>query len=605
MSLVFNMVGGGSGGGIKLTGIAITTPPTKTAYKVGETFDSTGMVVTAAYSNGATLIATGYIVSLDRPLTVSDTEITVRYTEGGVTKTAAQAITVTKTALAVPSQSGSLTYTGDAQSPVWSGYDADKMILGGATSGTDAGSYNAEIALRDTDRYEWADGTTGVQTVAWSIGKADGTLSLDKTSITLKPDALSGTITVTTNSTGAITASSSAADTVTASVSGNTITVRSVGSKSGTVTVTVSVAGDSNHNAPADAVCTVVCAFVSIYGAEWDGTATTKWSRTDDAANFVDPTPYVAGANSYGSPFDNLMPWSGMVRVTDSEAGELVAIPKFWYKWTQTGNVLKLQIADAATDGFHVSPAHADRGDGAGERDIVYVGRYHCVGNYKSMPNAKPKVDITRSTARISIHKLGSNIWQSDIQMRMTIWMLYLVEFADWDSQKAIGAGCGNGKATENMGYTDSMPYHTGTTLTGRGSYGLGTQYRYIEGLWDNVLDWGDGCYYDSNGLNIITKPSSFSDDRGGTAVGVPVNGWPKAFTVATVAGLEWVIYPTALGGSGTTYTTDVWYFNAYASSLCFGGIYSPNKMYGLFHVFYSSTAVTNISIGCRLQKLP
>lgn len=41
--------------GIKLTGIAITTPPTKTAYKVGETFDPAGMVVTATYSNGATL----------------------------------------------------------------------------------------------------------------------------------------------------------------------------------------------------------------------------------------------------------------------------------------------------------------------------------------------------------------------------------------------------------------------------------------------------------------------------------------------------------------------------------------------------------------------
>ena len=38
MSLVFNMVGGG-GGGIKLTGIAITTPPTKTTYTQGETLE--------------------------------------------------------------------------------------------------------------------------------------------------------------------------------------------------------------------------------------------------------------------------------------------------------------------------------------------------------------------------------------------------------------------------------------------------------------------------------------------------------------------------------------------------------------------------------------
>lgn len=609
MSLVFNMVGGGSGGGIKLIGIAVTTAPSKTAYKVGETFDPAGMVITATYSNGATLKCTGYSYEPSTPLTVSDTKVTIQYTEGGVTKTAAQAIAVTRTALAVPTQSVTLTYTGDAQSPTWSGYDADKMTLGGETSGTDAGSYNATFTLRDTDRYEWADGTTGVQTVAWSIGKADGTLSLDKTSITLKPDALSGTITVTTNSTGAITASSSAADTVTASVSGSTVTVHSVGNKSGTAVITVSVAGDSNHNAPADAVCTVVCAFVSIYGAEWDGTATTKWSRTDDAENFVDPTPYVAGATSYGSPFDNLYPWSGMVRVTDPEAGELVAIPKFWYKWTKNGNSLKLQIADAATDGFHVSPAHADRGDGKGERDIVYVGRYHCSTNsYKSQSGAAPKVGVNRIMARAQIHALGSTIRQSDIQLRVTLWMLYLIEFADWDSQKNIGRGCGNNSSpVGTMGYTDAMPYHTGTTQSGRDNYGAGTQYRNIEGLWDYAFDWVDGCYFNSIGLNIITNPDNFNDSTGGTVVGAPVSGYPTAFAVSTEPGLEWMIYPIAAGGSVTTYTTDSW-INSPAESgmaVASGGCYIKSMNYGLFHAELFKAGASGVAIGCRLQKLP
>lgn len=350
----------------------------------------------------------------------------------------------------------------------------------------------------------------------------------------------------------------------------------------------------------------VKLAYRHIYGVVWDGTSTTVWSRTDEAASFVNPTPYRAGATNYGSPFDNLYPWSGMVRVTDAVAGELVAIPKFWYKWTKSGNSLKLQIADKETDGFHVSPAHADRGDGKGERDIVYIGRYHCnTNNYKSQSGVKPKANITRSTARTSIHSLGSNIWQSDIQMRMTIWMLYLVEFADWNSQKTIGKGCGNNSATENMGYTDSMPYHTGTTLASRDSYGLGTQYRYIEGLWDNVYDWGDGCYYNSNGLNIINTPSSFSDNSGGTAVGVPSSGWPSAFTVATVAGLEWVIYPTASGGSETTYSADSWYFNASYPCLYFGGYYDQDGSHGLFYVDYASASDSVAYIGCRLQKLP
>jgi hypothetical protein len=93
MSLVFNMVGGG-GGGIKLTGIAITTPPTKTTYTQGETFDPAGMVVTATYSNGATLKCTGYSYEPNTPLADGTTKETIRYTEGGVTKTAEQTITV-------------------------------------------------------------------------------------------------------------------------------------------------------------------------------------------------------------------------------------------------------------------------------------------------------------------------------------------------------------------------------------------------------------------------------------------------------------------------------------------------------------------------------
>lgn len=91
MSLVFNMVGGGSG--IKLTGIAITTPPTKTAYNAGETFDPAGMVVTATYSNGAKLTNPSYTFSPAGALTASDTAVTITYTDGGVTKTATQAIT--------------------------------------------------------------------------------------------------------------------------------------------------------------------------------------------------------------------------------------------------------------------------------------------------------------------------------------------------------------------------------------------------------------------------------------------------------------------------------------------------------------------------------
>ena len=80
-----------------------------------------------------------------------------------------------------------------------------------------------------------------------------------------------------------------------------------------------------------------------IYGAEWAGGSSPVWTRTDAAANFADPNPYYSGmSGTPSSPFDDILPWSGLRRVTDSAAGELVEIPKFYYKWTRDGAKMKL-----------------------------------------------------------------------------------------------------------------------------------------------------------------------------------------------------------------------------------------------------------------------
>lgn len=77
-----------------LESIAITTPPTKTAYVAGETFDPSGMVVTATYSDESAAAVAGYSVSPAAALTVSDATVTVSYAEDGVTKTATVSVTV-------------------------------------------------------------------------------------------------------------------------------------------------------------------------------------------------------------------------------------------------------------------------------------------------------------------------------------------------------------------------------------------------------------------------------------------------------------------------------------------------------------------------------
>lgn len=345
--------------------------------------------------------------------------------------------------------------------------------------------------------------------------------------------------------------------------------------------------------------------YIGIYGVTWDGTSSQALTRTDDAAGFTDPVPYVAGASSYGSPFDNLMPWAGMTKETRT-GGVMVKIPKFWYKLTKSGNTLSIQIADAAVDGFSVCPACMDRGDGKGERDAVYVGRYHCgANNYKSVSGVKPKANVTRANFRSSIHSLGSNIWQLDFATRFTIWLLYIVEFANWNSQKTIGKGCGDNSATGNMGYTDSMPYHTGITQSSRDTYGLGTQYRNIEGLWDNVYDWCDGCYNSNNGLMIILNPSSFSDSSGGQSAGTPASGWIAAWNVTTSGGFPMFINGGTSGGGENAAVGDSWNFYASGPCVCVGGDYNQSGSRGLFFVSYSDVSNADGSRGSRVLELP
>ena len=347
----------------------------------------------------------------------------------------------------------------------------------------------------------------------------------------------------------------------------------------------------------------VALVYANIYGVEWYGTFMTALSRTDSAAEFTDPVPAVNNGNG-SSPFDNIQPWAGIERVTDSVAGELVKIPKFWYKWTKSGKTLKLQISDSAQDGFFVSPAHADRGDGKGERDVVYVGRYHCASGYKSTTGVAQQTNITRSEARTNIHNLGATIWQFDYAMRLTIQMLYLVEFADWNSQTKIGYGCSASGSKVNNGQTDAMQYHTGTTAANRDTYGF-TQYRYIEGLWDNVFDLMDGCYYNSSGMNIIFNPSKFSDIENGTSIGTPIDGCISEFDVIESGGVQWLC-PSGNSGSSGTYITDCWCFDDSRPCLfCGGSYYMRNSDFGLFYVDCYFDFESEEKTGCRLQKLP
>ena len=322
--MVFNMVGG-AGGGIKLESIAITTPPDNITYLPGEVFDPAGMVVTASYSNGATLTATGWTYSPSGALPEGTSEVEIIYTEAGVTKTAVQAITVERGTISVPTVSGSLTYNGQAQSPTLTGYDSDKMVLSGDTSGTNAGSYTAVVT--PTEQYKWADGSTEAKDIQWSIAKATPSITFDPTSLSLDTSTTSQAVSVTYTGDGTLSAQSDNSGVATASLEGTTLTVTGV--ETGNTAIQVSASEGTNYTA-ASASLSVAVQFAIIIPVvpTQSGSLTYK--------------PYTLQTVSWNNYDPDQLTIGGSVKGTNAGTYTATFTPKPGYQWwdgtTETKN---------------------------------------------------------------------------------------------------------------------------------------------------------------------------------------------------------------------------------------------------------------------------
>lgn len=390
MAKVFNVGGGGGSGGLRLESIAVTTLPSKTVYKTGQSFDPAGMVVTAYYGQGLSATVTGYTIAPAGPLAYGTAEVIVAYSEGGNTRTAAvpitvlatlsglrvdsapgktvyeygdaldtaglkvsalysdgtarevsgyiltptaltylgsQTVTVTYTedavtaqtsftvsverkSISLPTQAGTLTYTGGTQSPSWNGYSPERMTMGGATSAVNAGNYTASFT--PTENYRWADGSTGGKTAAWSIGKAAGSLYLSAAAVTLSAAAPTAKIIVDRAGDGAISAVSSAPSVATVSVSGNTVTISGVNGTNGAATVTVSVAEGKNHTAPAAKTVAVTASFTVYISAVpsqsgaltyTGGVQGPSWTNYDSAQLAIGGVTTATNAGTYTATF--------------------------------------------------------------------------------------------------------------------------------------------------------------------------------------------------------------------------------------------------------------------------------------------------------------
>ena len=273
----------------------------------------------------------------------------------------------------------------------------------------------------------------------------------------------------------------------------------------------------------------------------------------------------------------------------------MVYIPEFWFKIVESGNYRYFYIANKAKDGFTKHP-------GSGK----YVGRYNTVSGNASKSGAAPQASQTRAQFRSGAKGKGSKWSLHDFAAWNAVWLLYLVEFADWNSQAQIGRGNVDGSSLKNTGGTDSMSYHTGRASGTDGKTQV--QYRHIEDPWGNIWEWIDGANFNNQAAYICTNPANYADDTTSnyTSAGVTLcsSGWIKDLGLSNT--FPWAFLPDANGGSETTYIPDYVFSGSGWQVLMVGGNWNNGSSAGLFYFnANNSSSNSNGNIGARLLVFP
>ena len=149
-----------------LTGLDITTPATQTTFWQGETFNSTGLKVTAHFDGAADEDVTDKVTITGSTATAGTQTVTVSYQEGEVTEDATYTITVK----AIPNTKETAYTVADAFDIIDKLGDTDKMYITGFVSQADLVQSNID-QYKNADYWISADGTTNGQQLEAYRGK--------------------------------------------------------------------------------------------------------------------------------------------------------------------------------------------------------------------------------------------------------------------------------------------------------------------------------------------------------------------------------------------------------------------------------------------------
>lgn len=261
----------------------------------------------------------------------------------------------------------------------------------------------------------------------------------------------------------------------------------------------------------------------NIYGIKRLRSSTdTAWERTDDNIGKI------ANATKDGTEvqndFDNLSPWKDIISFNYDSAQQLATayygdddftfspsdtnvnvftkIPQFWYKrWIDEDDYEHIQIADYAAEGFLESKEFA-------------VARYSYEGSTtapRSCSGLAPLVNTTGPSYQSGAKSLGNNVCLFDWRAVGAIQLLYLVEYADNNSQEILGQGVSSVNSVITAGGLNGLGMKSGC-LNNDGSHSV--MYRGIEDIFGNVYQLIDGVNINNRQAYVCTDPTKYEFEK-------------------------------------------------------------------------------------------
>jgi hypothetical protein len=239
-----------------------------------------------------------------------------------------------------------------------------------------------------------------------------------------------------------------------------------------------------------------------------------------------------------------------------------------------------------------------------------------------SIAYAKPASGLTQNLTRANTRKLANNRgagWQlSDVLSASVTQMLFIIEYASFNTQDKIGLGIvnktddGSTNMSELTGATTNLGNASGIAA---GTNGLtSVSYRGEENPWGNIWKWMDGLNIEAKGIHqAYWADSGFADDiktspyKNCGFTLAKANGYVSAFGYSEDC--DFLFLPSEVIGGSNLPVGDYFYqnhnYNGFLVALL-GGSWNSGSNAGAFYWYVNVTSSSRSrAIGGRLLYVP